>query len=97
MLVSLKRCLLKAQDQAMPKYQKSGRWGRRLAWLTRDLILKLRRKKKVYGCWMEGQATRKAYRDAVCVCREKICVAKAHLELKLAVSVRENKKGFLDM
>ena len=24
-----KHCLLRAQDQAIPKYQKSGRWGRR--------------------------------------------------------------------
>lgn len=46
----LKQCLLKAQDQAILKYQKSSRRGRRPVCLTRDLLLELRRIKKVYGC-----------------------------------------------
>jgi len=62
--------------------------------LTRELLLELRRKKKMYGCWKEGQAMRKEYRDDVRVCREKICVAKAQLELKLAMSVGDIKKAF---
>ena len=36
----------------------------------------------------------KEYRDAIHVCREKICVAKAQLELKLAMSVGDNKIVF---
>ena len=63
-----KHCLLKAQDQAIPKYQKSSRWGRKPTWLTRDLLLELGQKKKVYGCWKQGQATWKEYRDTVCIC-----------------------------
>ena len=55
-------------------------------------MLELRQKKKVYGCWKQGQATWKEYRDAVCVCREKICAAKAQLELKLARTVGDHKK-----
>ena len=35
------------------------------------------------------------YRDAACPCREKIHAAKAQLELKLASTVGENKKGSL--
>ncbi|GAB0184088.1 mitochondrial enolase superfamily member 1 [Grus japonensis] len=34
------------------------------------------------------------YRDAARLCREKICAAKAQLELKLASTVGDNKKGF---
>lgn len=97
---TFKHCLLKAQDQAIPKHRKSGRRGRRPAWLTSDLLLELRRKKKVYGCWKEGQATRREYKDAVGVYREKIHVAKAQLELKLAMSPclwETIKKVFLDM
>uniref|UniRef100_A0A8C0A0D2 Reverse transcriptase domain-containing protein n=1 Tax=Anas zonorhyncha TaxID=75864 RepID=A0A8C0A0D2_9AVES len=89
-----KRCLLEAQDQAIPKYRKSGRRGRRPAWLTRNILMEIRRKQRVFRYWKEGQVTWKEYRDAARVCRKKIRVAKAHLELKLAVSVRENKKGF---
>ena len=48
----------------------------------------------MYGCWKEGQEMKKEYRDDVRVCREKIHGAKAQLELKLAMSVRDNKKGF---
>ena len=81
-----KHCLLKAQDQAIPKYRKSSRRGRRPAWRTGDLLLELRWKKKMYSCWKEGQVTWKEYRDAVRVCREKTRVAKAQLELKLAKS-----------
>ncbi|GAB0204308.1 mitochondrial enolase superfamily member 1 [Grus japonensis] len=73
---------------------KSSRRGRRLAWLNRDLLLELRQKKKVYACWKQGQATWEDYRDAARLCREKIRVAKAQLELKLASTVGDNKKGF---
>ncbi|GAB0181631.1 mitochondrial enolase superfamily member 1 [Grus japonensis] len=66
----------------------------RKAWLNRDLLLELRRKKKVYACWKQGQATWEDYRDAANLCREKIHVAKAQLELKLASTVGDNKKGF---
>ena len=48
----------------------------------------------MYGCWKQGQAKWKDYRDAVRIRthREKIPVAKAQLELKLATSVGDNKK-----
>ena len=39
--------------------------------------------------------TREDYRDAVCPCRNKICVAKAPLEFKLSSTVKDNQKGFL--
>ncbi|GAB0205816.1 hypothetical protein GRJ2_003047200 [Grus japonensis] len=86
--------LLRAQEQAIPKCRKSSRRSRRPAWLNRDLLLELRRKKKVYACWKQGQATWEDYRDAARLCREKIRAAKAQLELKLASTVGDNKKGF---
>ena len=48
---------LRASEQAIPPCCKSSRWGRRLAWLNRDLLLELRQKKKVYACWKQDQAT----------------------------------------
>ncbi|GAB0207904.1 mitochondrial enolase superfamily member 1 [Grus japonensis] len=86
--------LLRAQEQAIPKCRRSSRRGRRPAWLNRDLLLELRRKKKVYACWKQGQATWEDYRDAAHLCREKIRAAKAQLELKLASTVGDNIKGF---
>ncbi|XP_052628596.1 uncharacterized protein LOC128134646 [Harpia harpyja] len=87
--------LLRAQEQAIPKCQKSCKWGRRPAWLSRDHPLEFMQKKKVYRHWKQGQATWEDYRDAVRHCREKICVAKARLEFKLASTVKDNKKSFL--
>ena len=69
--------LLRAQEQAIPKCQKSSKRGRRPAWLSRDLLLELRQKRKVYGHWKQGQVPWEDYRDAVRHCREKIRVAKA--------------------
>ncbi|KAK4810960.1 hypothetical protein QYF61_014432 [Mycteria americana] len=82
-------------EQAIPKCWKSSNQGRRPAWLSRDLLLELGWKRKVYGHWKQGQATREDYRDAVRHCREKIRAAKARLEFKLASTVKDNKKGFL--
>lgn len=76
-LVTFKYHLLRSKEQSVPKCWKLCRWGRRrLAGLHRDL-LELRRKKKAYGHWTWGWVTWKGYGDAVCHCREKICVTKA--------------------
>jgi len=44
--------------------------------------------------WKEGQATWEEYRNVVRACRDAKRKAKAHLELKLARDVKNNKKGF---
>lgn len=87
--------LLRAQEQAIPKCGKSSKRGRTPAWLSRDLPVELRRKRKVYGHWKQGQATRRDYGDAVCHGREKVCAAKARLQFKLASPVKDKRKGFL--
>ncbi|GAB0206495.1 mitochondrial enolase superfamily member 1 [Grus japonensis] len=63
--------------------------------MSRDHLLELRQKRKVYGHWKQGQTTWEDYRDAVRHCREKIRVVKAQLEFKLDSTVKDNKKGFL--
>ncbi|KAK4827745.1 LOW QUALITY PROTEIN: hypothetical protein QYF61_021216 [Mycteria americana] len=88
------KAILKAQEQAVPMCQKTSWWGRRLAWLNRELWLELRKKSRVYGLWKKGQATQEDYRDVVRLCREKIRRAKAQLELNLATA--ENLHLLLD-
>jgi len=46
--------------------------------------------------WKEGQATWEEYRNVVRACRDATRKAKAHLELKLARDVKNNKRGFLN-
>ena len=46
--------------------------------------------------WKEGQATGEEYRNVVRECRDAMRKAKAHLELKLARDVKNNKKGFFN-
>ncbi|KAK4811106.1 hypothetical protein QYF61_016392 [Mycteria americana] len=76
--------VLKAQEQAVP----------RPAWLTRELWLELRKKRRVYDLWKKGQATQEDYKGVARLCREKIRRAKAELELNLAAAVKDNKKHF---
>ncbi|KAK4810539.1 hypothetical protein QYF61_004502 [Mycteria americana] len=86
--------VLKAQERAVPRCRKMRRRGRRPAWLTRELWLKLRKKRRVYDLWKKGQATQEDYKGVARLCREKIRRAKAELELNLAAAVKDNKKYF---
>ncbi|KAK4821972.1 hypothetical protein QYF61_006171, partial [Mycteria americana] len=54
--------VLKAQEQAVPRCRKTNRWGRRPAWLTRELWLKLRKKRRVYDLWKKGRVTQEDYK-----------------------------------
>ncbi|KAK4823437.1 hypothetical protein QYF61_002123 [Mycteria americana] len=89
-----KKEVLKVQEQAVPVCRKTNWWGRRPAWLNRELLLELRKKRRVYHFWKKGQATQEEYRELVKSCREKIRKAKAQLELNLVTVVRDNKKCF---
>ncbi|KAK4815187.1 LOW QUALITY PROTEIN: hypothetical protein QYF61_021047 [Mycteria americana] len=86
--------VLKTQEQAVPRCRKTSRWGRRPAWLTRELWLELRRKRRVYDLWKKGWATQEDYKGVARLCREKIRRAKAELELSLAAAIKDNKKHF---
>ncbi|KAK4821712.1 hypothetical protein QYF61_027784 [Mycteria americana] len=86
--------VLKAQERAVPRCRKMSWRGRRPAWLTRELWLELRKKRRVYDLWKKGQATQEDYKGVARLCREKIRRAKAELELSLAAAVKDNKKHF---
>ncbi|KAK4810929.1 hypothetical protein QYF61_013337 [Mycteria americana] len=43
----------------------SSKQGRRPAWLNREPLLELRRKKKLYDLWKQGQASQEEYRDVI--------------------------------
>ncbi|KAK4810837.1 LOW QUALITY PROTEIN: hypothetical protein QYF61_008809 [Mycteria americana] len=90
-----KKEVLKAQEQAVPMCRKTSRRGRRLAWLSRELWLELRKKRRVYDLWKKGQATQEDYKGVARLCREKIRRAKAKLELNLATAVKKNKNYFI--
>ena len=86
--------VLNIQEQAVPMCRKTNRRGRRPSWLNRELLLGLRKQRKVYHLWRKGQTTQEEYRGLVRLCREEIRKAKAQLELRLATVVRDNKKCF---
>ncbi|KAK4823963.1 hypothetical protein QYF61_008349 [Mycteria americana] len=92
--IFFKEEVLKAKEQAVPRCQKVSRRGRRPSWLTRELWLELRKKRRVYDLWKKGQATQEDYKGVARLCREKIRRAKAELELNLAAAVKDNKKHF---
>jgi len=62
--------------------------------MSKELLLELRQKRKVYVMWKEGQATSEEYRNVVRACRDATRKAKFHLELNLARDVKDNKKVF---
>ena len=76
----VKNHLTKAQEQVVPLCLKLRKRGRRPAWLNRELLIELKRKKKLYDLWKEGQASQENYRAVVCISREKTGKAKAQLE-----------------
>ncbi|PKU44762.1 glycerol kinase [Limosa lapponica baueri] len=84
------------KDWCIPKSKKSGKGSRRPAWLSRELLKKLKWKKEVYSAWKKGLTTQEDYKNAVRVCRDEMRKAKASLELNLAKDVKVNRKGFFE-
>jgi len=91
-----KHHFLHAQERCNPLRKKSSKGDRRPAWLYKELLAELRWKRKVHGMWKEGQVTWEEHRNVVRAYRDATRIAKAHLELKLARDVRNNKKSFLN-
>ena len=83
-----------AQEQAVPRCFKRSQCQRRPPWLSRELWLELREKRKVYILWKKGLAIHNYYKDAVRVCRAEIRRSKAQLEINLASAIKDNKKCF---
>ncbi|KFO76748.1 hypothetical protein N303_02927, partial [Cuculus canorus] len=88
-----KEAFHKVQERSVPVCRKSGRKGKRPAWLSQDLLVKLKKKELHRQC-KQGQGTWDMYRDAARLCRDEVRKAKVHLEMNLAREVKINKKGF---
>jgi len=84
------------KDLCIPMSKKSSKAGRRPAWMSKEFLVEIRWKRKVYGIWKEGQPTWEEYRNVVRACRDATRKAKACLELNLARDVKDKKKSFFN-
>ncbi|KAK4822139.1 hypothetical protein QYF61_010262 [Mycteria americana] len=80
--------------EVLPRCKKSGKEGKRPAWMNEDLLVKLKDKKEMHRQWKQGQVSWEQYRDTAWLCRDGVRKAKAWLELNLARDAKNNKKGF---
>jgi len=64
------------------------------AWLSRDLLVKLRGKRERHRQWKQGQISWEEHRDAARLCRDGVRRANVQTELDLARDAENNKKGF---
>jgi len=65
-----KHHFLHAQDWCISLSKKCSKGGRRPAWMSKELLEKLKWKIKVYGMQKEGQASWKEYSKIVRVCKQ---------------------------
>ena len=84
----------RVQELSIPRCKKSGKEGKRQAWMNQDPLVKLKGKKEMHRQWKQGQVSWEEYRDAARLCRDGVRKAKARLELNLARDAKNNKKGF---
>jgi len=75
--------------------RKKNLWGRQPAWISKEILLGLRKKKRAYYFWKKGQATQEKYKGLVTLCRAEIRQAKAQAQIRLATAVSDNKNTFL--
>lgn len=72
--------------------KKANREGRKLGWLSKELLVKLRHKKEMHRQWKQEHVAWKEHRDAAQMYRDGIRKAKAQVELSLARDAKSNKK-----
>ncbi|KFW72584.1 hypothetical protein AS28_04447, partial [Pygoscelis adeliae] len=89
-----KDIFLRAQELSIPTRKKLGKKCRRPAWLSKDLLVKLKCKKEMHRQWNQGCVSWEEYRDTPWMCRDGIRKAKAQLEVNLARDVKNNKMTF---
>lgn len=75
-----------------PLFRKTGTFGRRPTWLSKELLneLKCKARKK----WKQGQTTKEKYKSTAQTCWDKTRKTKAQLELKLERNIKANKRQF---
>ncbi|KAK4823256.1 hypothetical protein QYF61_000223 [Mycteria americana] len=74
--------------------KKSGKEGKRPAWMSQDLLVKLKGKKVMHRQWKQGQGSWEEYRDTAPLCKDVVRKAEAQLELNLARDAKNNNRGF---
>ena len=74
-----KNTFLGAQELSILQHKKSGKGGRRLAWLKKYIQVKLRNKNEMCRQWKQECVTWEEYRDAIQMCRGGIRKAKAQM------------------
>ncbi|PKU32688.1 nedd4-binding protein 2-like 2 [Limosa lapponica baueri] len=84
----------RAQELSIPRCKKSSKKGKRPAWLSQDLLVKVKDKKEWHRQFRQEQVSWEEYRDAARLCRDDVRKAKVRLELNLARDAKDNKKGF---
>ncbi|KFQ91096.1 hypothetical protein Y956_15163, partial [Nipponia nippon] len=84
----------RAQELSIPRCRKSGKKGKRLAWLSHDLWVKLKGKKRMHRQWKKGLVSWEEYRETPQLCKDGIRKAKPRLDLNLTRDAKNNKKGF---
>ena len=89
-----KPCTLEAQNLFIPYKGKGSQRSKRPPWLNHDLLGLLKSKREAHQRWRSGGLSVESYKSIARVCRDAVRKAKAQLELKLAVDVKNNKKGF---
>ena len=62
--------------------------------MNKELLAKLKHKKKAYRGWNQGQVTWEEYRDTGRACRDAVRKANTQMEFNLARNVKGSKKGF---
>lgn len=75
------------EEIELPRSKKLGKEGKRVAWWSWDMLVKLKGKKK-----MHGQVSQKEYRDPVWLYRDEVRMAEAKPEPRF-VRDAQNKKG----
>ncbi|KAK4818023.1 hypothetical protein QYF61_004147 [Mycteria americana] len=83
----------KVQELLIPRCKKSGKEVKRPAWMSQDLLVKLKGKKEMHRQWKQGERSWEEYRDTARLCRDGVRKAKAQLELNLARDTKKN-RGF---
>lgn len=75
----------------IPTYKKSGKEGKTIAWVSKDLLVKLKSKKGMHRQWNQGHISWEVYRNAAYMCGDKFRKTRTQVLLFLARNGEINK------
>jgi len=81
------------QELSVPRCKKSDKEVKRPAWLSQDLLVKLKAKRELHRQWKHRQLSWEEYMDAASSYRDVIRKDKARMEQNFARDTK-HKKGF---